>query len=210
MEEAISLAKTLGVAIGEIILVIYVCVQYIKKNYKKFEKINISLKMPEQNIIDMEIMDQMDCTKEILNADRIHVYEFHNGDHYADYRSAYRFSCSYEVTKANKPSYRIQCSGLPISIMPRFINKLTTEGVFYCDDIKKLKDTMTSTYEFKNNIGIKAFYDIVIRNKNGNVIGFVAIQWDKNTIPNIDEREINKLVWLVEKNIQKSINLNNK
>ena len=98
MEEAISLAKTLGVAIGEIILVIYVCVQYIKKNYKKFEKINISSKMPEQNIIDMEIMDQMDSTKGILNADRIHVYEFHNGDHYADYRSAYRFSCSYEVT----------------------------------------------------------------------------------------------------------------
>ena len=82
MEEALEIAKTLGVAIGEILLTIYVCVQYIKK---KLKRPDVSKRIPGQNKIDLEIMTQMDYTKELLNADRIHIYEFHNGEHYSDY-----------------------------------------------------------------------------------------------------------------------------
>lgn len=204
MEHIIEIAKTLGVALGEIIITIYVCVKYVKKNLKKPD---ISSKLPQQNSIDLEITNKMDYTKEILNADRIHLYEFHNGEHYSDWRSAYKFSCSYEVTKAGTSSMRNKCTGLPISIMPRFIHKITTEGKFVCDNIENIKDTMVSTYTFKKDIGIKSFYDVAIRNKLGNIIGFIAVQWDKNTRANIDEDEIKKLVWFVEEYINKSIEL---
>ena len=204
MEQFIEVAKTLGIALGEIIITVYVCMNYVKKNLKKPD---ISSKLPKQNSIDLEITNKMDYAKEILNADRIHLYEFHNGEHYSDWRSAYKFSCSYEVTKAGTPSMRCKCIGLPISIMPRFIHKITTEGKFICDNIENIKNDMVSTYEFKKNIGIKSFYDVAIRNKLGNVIGFIAIQWDKNTKANIDEDEIKKLVWFVEERILKSIEL---
>ena len=204
MEQFIEVAKTLGIALGEIIITVYVCMNYVKKNLKKPD---ISSKLPKQNSIDLEITNKMDYAKEILNADRIHLYEFHNGEHYSDWRSAYKFSCSYEVTKAGTPSMRCKCIGLPISIMPRFIHKITTEGKFICDNIENIKNDMISTYEFKKNIGIKSFYDVAIRNKLGNVIGFIAIQWDKNTKANIDEDEIKKLVWFVEERILKSIEL---
>jgi hypothetical protein len=204
MEQFIDVAKTLGIALGEIIITVYVCMNYVKKNLKKPD---ISSKLPKQNSIDLEITNKMDYTKEILNADRIHLYEFHNGEHYSDWRSAYKFSCSYEVVKAGTQSMRSKCTGLPISIMPRFIHKITTEGKFICDNIENIKNDMISTYEFKKNIGIKSFYDVAIRNKLGNVIGFIAIQWDKNTKVNIDEDEIKKLVWFVEERILKSIEL---
>lgn len=150
-------------------------------------------------------MEKMEYVKEILNADRIHIYEFHNGEHYSDYRSSCRFSCSYEVVRAGKCSVRSKCTGLPISVMPKFINQITTNGMFKCRDIETLKDDMPSTYAFKHEIGIKSFYDTAIRNTNGNIIGFVAIQWDEGTIPKIDEDEIKKLVWYIEEHIQEAI-----
>ena len=35
--------------------------------------------LPKQNKLDLEILNKLEYVKEILNADRIHVYEFHNG-----------------------------------------------------------------------------------------------------------------------------------
>lgn len=202
MEGIIEVAKTVGVTLAEIILAIYFCRQYIKQ---KLKKPDISSLIPKQNKLDLEIMEKMEYVKEILNADRIHIYEFHNGEHYSDYRSSCRFSCSYEVVRAGKYSVRSKCTGLPISVMPKFINQITTNGMFKCRDIETLKDDMPSTYAFKHEIGIKSFYDTAIRNTNGNIIGFVAIQWDEGTIPKIDEDEIKKLVWYIEEHIQEAI-----
>lgn len=207
MEAIIEVAKTFGVTMAEIILTVVFCIQYIRKNYSSP---NVGKMVPKQNKIDLEITNQMDYVKELVNADRIHLYEFHNGEHYSDYRSAYKFSCSYEVARAGKRAVRKDCVQLPISVMPRFINKITTEGKFYCDDIEKIKDSMASTYEFKNNLGIKSFYDVAIRNSEGTIIGFVAVQWDKETTPKLNEHEIMKLAWLIEEKLKESIQLSKK
>lgn len=207
MEAIIEVAKTFGVTMAEIILTVVFCIQYIRKNYSSP---NVGKMVPKQNKIDLEITNQMDYVKELVNADRIHLYEFHNGEHYSDYRSAYKFSCSYEVARAGKRAVRKDCVQLPISVMPRFINKITTEGKFYCDDIEKIKDSMASTYEFKNNLGIKSFYDVAIKNSEGTIIGFVAVQWDKETTPRLNEHEIMKLAWLIEEKLKESIQLSKK
>lgn len=204
MQEAFEMAKTLGIAIGEVILTIYICMQYLKK---KLQKPDVSKKIPGQNKIDLEITTKMDYVKELLNADRIHIYEFHNGDHYSDYRSAYKFSCSYEAVRAGNMPVRVKCTNLPISIMPRFINRITTKGSFYCSNIDTIKEEMPSTYAFKRELGVVAFYDVAIRNASGNIIGFVAIQWDHDTSPRIDEDEIKRLVWYIEERIQQAIKL---
>lgn len=207
MEAAIELAKTLGITLAEIVLTVVFCVQYIRKNYTGP---NVGKMVPKQNKIDLEITNQMDYVKELVNADRIHVYEFHNGEHYSDYRSAYKFSCSYEVVRAGKAAARSKCIHLPISVMPRFINKITTEGKFYCEDLETIKDSMASTYEFKNNIGIKSFYDVAIKNEQGIIIGFVAVQWDKGTEPKLKSEEIYKLVGFIEQKLAESKKLNKK
>ena len=207
MEAIIEVAKTFGVTMAEIILTVVFCIQYIRKNYSSP---NVGKMVPKQNKIDLEITNQMDYVKELVNADRIHLYEFHNGEHYSDYRSAYKFSCSYEVARAGKRAVRKDCVQLPISVMPRFINKITTEGKFYCDDIEKIKDSMASTYEFKNNLGIKSFYDVAIKNSEGTIIGFIAVQWDKETTPKLNEHEIMKLAWLIEEKLKESIQLSKK
>lgn len=204
MKEVIDVAQTLGVALAEVLITMYVCITYIKK---RLHKPDVSKNIPLQNQIDIDIMTKMDYAKELLNADRIHIYEFHNGEHYSDYRSAYKFSCSYEAIKAGKVPLRNKCINLPISVMPKFINRITSEGYFACEDISKLKDDMPSTHAFKRELGVKAFYDVAIRNVSGNIIGFVAIQWDKGTTQSINEDEIKKLVWFIEERLRESIEL---
>lgn len=205
MELLLESAKNIGMFIAEIILVLYFCSQYIKKYLRRPD---LGSLVPKQNKLDLDIINRMDYVKEILNADRIHVYEFHNGEHYSDYRSSCKFSCSYEVVRAGKCSVRQDCVNLPISVMPQFIHKVTNEGRFFCRDIECIKDTMASTYAFKRNIEIKSFYDVALRNKNGSIIGFVAVHWSEGTVPNFNEDEINKLAWYIEEKIKESIKIN--
>lgn len=208
METILETAKIIGTAIAEFILMIYFCKQYIDKNS---DRINIGEGVKEQSAISKEIIDTMDYYKEMLNADRILLFEFHNGQHYSNYRSALKMSVSHEVYKASLTSVRDKCSGLPIAVMPHFVTAITTEGCASCKDLEDIKGKMGSSYEFKKSLGIQSFYDVAIRDIEGNIIGFVAVQWN-NTMNEFDTQNILKLAGYLESSIKKltRIDLKNK
>lgn len=196
--EQLEFAKEIGMIIAQIIIAFFFCKQYLAKYLKKT---NVAEKLPKQNTLDMEIIDKMEYVKEILNADRIHVYEFHNGDNWSDHRPAYKFSCTYEVFKAGNKPIQNECIGLLTNCMPLFVDKIIKENKFICEDLEDLKDAMPSTYNFKKALNIKSFYDVAIKNKDGKVIGFVAIHWFKKSNVKIDEDVIKQLVWYVEEHL---------
>ena len=120
----------------------------------------------------------MNFYKELLKADRILLFEFHNGQHYSNYRSALKMSPSYEVFRAGHESIREKCSNLPIAIMPKLIADIVQEGVSYCQDIEAIKHEMGNSYAFKKSLGINAFYDKAIKDASGNIVGFVFRLFD--------------------------------
>ena len=67
---------------------------------KKTIEETIPQKIKKQCNIDYLIINKMEEVKELLNADRVQVYDFHNGGHFANGRSALKVSCSYEVCRA--------------------------------------------------------------------------------------------------------------
>lgn len=198
MDEIINSAKEIGQFIALVIISLFVCKQYLNQYFKKT---NVGKMLPRQNKLDLEILNKLEYVKEILNADRIHVYEFHNGEHYSDYRSAYKFSCTYEVFKAGNQPVQQRCINLPTNCMPQFIHRITDDGKFICKDLEELKTSMPSTYNFKKSIDVGAFYDIAIHNKEGNIIGFIAIHWINKENMKIDRDTINQLVWYVEEHL---------
>lgn len=208
MEHIVETAQSIGIILAEILLAIYFCKQYIDK-YQKEHKPNISDEVTKQNPIDLEIIEKMDYYKELLKADRILLFEFHNGQHYSNYRSALKMSASYEVYRAGLESSREKCSNLPIAIMPRFIAAITREGFTWCKDIEEIKYDMGNSYEFKKSIGIKSFYDVAIRDDCGNVIGFVAVQWQHEMPTDIDVKNIDHLAWHMEEAVKKLTALGN-
>lgn len=200
METFLQTAQTLGAAAAQILLAIYFCKQYIDK-YQKEHKTDIPEAVKEQSKIDIGLMTKMDYYKELLDADRVLLFEFHNGQHYSNYRTALKMSASYEVYKAGLSSTRETWTNIPISVMPNCINAITQEGYFKCNHLEDIKNDMGNSYEFKKALGIQAFYDIAIHDEEGAIIGFVAIQWNR-PIEEFNELEINHLAWYIEEQVR--------
>ena len=196
--EQLEIAKNIGIFIAELIVGLFFCKQYLNKYFKKT---NVAKMLPRQNKLDMEMLNKLEYVKEILNADRIHIYEFHNGEHYSSNRPAYKFSCTYEVFKAGNKPVQQECINLPTNCMPSFVNKIMRDGKFMCEDLESIKDNMASTYNFKKALNIKSFYDVAIKNRDGEIIGFIAIHWFKKENMKVEEDVVKQLVWYVEEHL---------
>lgn len=177
----------------------------IAKAKKEIES-SIPKKIKNQINIDNEIIKRMECLKELLNADRVQVYDFHNGGHYANGRSALKTSCTYEVCRTGCRSYQMYLQAIPLSCIPQFVETLLNKEELKVNDIEDIKENMNSTYHLKKDQGVRSFYDIVIHNKDKEPIGFLAIQYlteNKVKFNNEEKNEILKLKFFIEENLEK-------
>lgn len=187
-------------AIGTLIITAY-------KTKKQLQE-TIPMKIRKQNDIDLEIIQRMETVKELLNADRVQVYEYHNGGHWANGRSAMKTDCSYEVVKAGVKPCQMLLQNIPLSLIPHFHKKLLDEECLYVPDIENIKEEMPSTYSIKSDQGIKSFYDIILNNKQGEPIGFIGIQYVNSyhkTYTNSDRDEMLRLKFFIEENLEKMV-----
>ena len=148
----------------------------------------------------------MEEIKDLLNADRVQIYDFHNGGHYANGRSALKTTCTYEVCRAGIKPVQSQLQGIPLSCIAKFINELLSNNELEIKNLEKIKDTMPATYQLKKDMEIMSFFDIVLNNKYGEPVGFLAIQYVENTygIRTVgDKQEILRLKFFIEEQLEK-------
>ena len=165
-------------------------------------------KIKRQCDIDLEIVKRMEQIKELLKADRVQIYDFHNGYHYANGRSALKTSCTYEVCRAGCRAYQMYLQALPLNCIPQFIKKLLNYTKLQVNDLEEIKTEMPATYYLKKDQGIKSFFDIILNNKKGEPIGFLAIQYGEENKVNYNEEEKNEILRLkffIEENLEKMI-----
>ena len=177
------------------------------KTKKEIEN-SIPKKIKNQINIDNEIIKRMEELKEYLNADRVQVYDFHNGGHYANGRSALKTSCTFEVCRTGCRSYQMYLQSIPLSCIPQFVETLLNQEELKVNDLEDIKQNMTSTYHLKKDQGVRSFYDIIIHNKNKEPIGFLAIQYLTENKVNFSHNELNeilKLKFFIEENLEKMI-----
>lgn len=130
------------------------------------------------------------------------------GGHYANGRSALKTSCSYEVCKAGIKGYQMYLQAIPLSCIPIFTKTLLDKEELKINDLEEIKDKMPATYTLKKSQGIKSFYDIVINNKMGEPIGFLAVQYTenyKNMFSNEEKTEMLRLKFFIEENLEKMV-----
>ena len=167
----------------------------LKKAKKEVEE-TIPKKVKNQSNVNLEIINRMEFLKEYLKADRIQIYDFHNGGHYANGRSALKTSCTFEVVRAGIKKYQMELQSIPLSCIPHFIDDLLNKNCMNVNDLEDIKDTMPSTYSLKSGQSIKSFYDVVITNKAKEPIGFLGIQYVANTHKPYNENEKNEILKL--------------
>ena len=177
------------------------------KTKKQIEE-TIPKKLKKQCDIDAEIIQRMEDVKDVLHADRVQIYDFHNGGHYANGRSALKTTCTYEVTRAGIKGYQMYLQALPLSAIPRFTKALLNEGEMCVNDLEDIKNKMPGAYNIKLEQGVKGFHDIILENKEGEPIGFLGIQYVNNphkTYNNKEKNELLKLKFFIEDNLEQMI-----
>ena len=180
---------------------------------KKTIEETIPQKIKKQCNIDYLIINKMEEVKELLNADRVQVYDFHNGGHFANGRSALKVSCSYEVCRAGIKSYQMYLQSIPLNCIPQFIKTLLNKNRMIINDLEEIKDIMPATYSLKKSQNVKSYFDIILNNEFNEPIGFLAIQYESINKVNFSEKEINeilKLKFFIEENLEKMIEKSNK
>lgn len=193
----------LGEWIATVICSLYIICRTIKTKMETYNKEGNKIPSLIKHQVDKDknIQLEMEKIKEIIGADRVQVYDFHNGGHYANGRSALKIDCTYEVCRYGINAQYLTLQDIPISCIPNFVNTLLTDGVLYVSNIEDIKEQMPATYQMKKNMNITSFYDVVITNENNEPIGFVAIQGCNNNVLRIDEDAIKKFVWFMEQKI---------
>ena len=172
---------------------------------KKQVEETIPSKVRRQSGIDTEIIRRMEQVKELLNGDRVQLYDCHNGEHYANGRSALKTSCTYEVLRQGITSHQMKLQSIPLSCIPKFIKTLLDKNQLEVKDIEDLKEIMPATYSLKKAQDIKSFYDIILNNKQGEPIGFIAIQYVsdyRKTYSNNDRENLLRLKFFIEENLE--------
>ena len=175
---------------------------------KKEIKNSLPNKIKTQCNINLDIIDKMERVKEVTGAARVHFYDFHNGGHYANGRSALKVSCSFEVVRIGVKAYQKELQAVPLSCIPKFVRTLLDNNTMKVNNIEDLKEKMPATYQLKYDQGVKSFFDIIINNKQGQPVGFLGIQFNEiNRVNflNCQKEEIYKLKYFIEENLEKMI-----
>jgi hypothetical protein len=113
-----------------------------------------------------------------LDADRVHIYEFHNGDHFYSGNHQQKFSCTYEALSAGVSSEALSLQDLRVSTFNQFIKKVVNDFKFEVLDSSKLPDSLLKNwFEVR---GIASSFSFPIRTLNKNIIGIINIDFTKH------------------------------
>ena len=204
MENIASFLTGIALMITAVGAVILATLKTYKAARKELD--TIPYKIKKQTTIDILITDKMEEIKDILNADRVQIYDFHNGGHYANGRSALKTTCTYEICRTGIKPSQPQLQSIPLSCIAKFINELLNHRELEIKDLEEIKNTMPATYQLKKGMQVKSFFDIVLNNKYGEPVGFLAVQYVDNEygIQNMsDKQEVLRLKFFVEEQLEK-------
>lgn len=196
------------IAILTSITALIVAISTLIKNMIEAKKNNlIPHRVKSQSSINMNIINLMEDAKERFRADRIQVYDYHNGGHFANGRSALKVSCTYEVVRSGIRSCQQELQGIPLTFIAKFNDMLLKNNTLYVKDLETIKENMPFTYQIKHSQQIKSFYDIILNNKQGEPIGFLGIQYNNNdiAISEEDKKEILKFKLAIENELEKMV-----
>lgn len=144
------------------------------KDFLQKKKNQASLSVEKCTIQNANVEKAIRYALDTVNADRVSVYEFHNGESFYSGSHQQKFSCTYETVKTGVSSEALNLQGLRISTFNQFISEVINNKLFQFSDIKSIKDSLLRNW-FESR-GIKSAYSIPIVTLNKNIIGVINVE----------------------------------
>jgi hypothetical protein len=112
-----------------------------------------------------------------LKADRVYIYEFHNGDYFYSGSHQQKFSCTYEALSAGVSSESLNLQDLRVSTFNSFIQNVVGDFRFEAASVDKIEDSLLKNW--LDSRGIASSFSFPIRTLNKNIIGVINIDFTK-------------------------------
>jgi hypothetical protein len=130
----------------------------------------------KQAYLSEQVNDELAKILDYSGADRVYIFQFHNGISFYNGQHAQRFTCTYEIVSKGTSKEAGNLVNLQVSVFSWFITQ-TLEGNMCYTDTKDIPD-YTTRYTLHAQ-GIKSIKVLPII-KNGKVIGLIGVDYVKS------------------------------
>jgi hypothetical protein len=193
-------------AIERIIILVGIisfCV-YVFKNYiLKDELDNISFE--NQILFNQRITEKISELRTKMRADRIAIFQFHNGEYFNSSNSILKLTMTHEVVREGVSKIIKDFKNILVSEYPVLCQKLLQENKYFIDNLKSLSDDENEIKADMLNYGIGSMYYMRLNDINTNMIGFICISFrdeldDNHEINDTDDfyAEFKKLTVIIQ------------
>jgi len=117
-----------------------------------------------------------------FEADRVSIFEYHNGGKSVAGVNFKKCSNTYEATAKGIDEIYNEQQNLPISVNFLWNKLLMDKKPILISDIKTLEQTDHTIYETLNSQGVKSYYSRLITDYNSKPIGFIIITFYQNNV----------------------------
>ena len=114
-----------------------------------------------------------------FNADRAYIFEFSNGNYFSSGLPVTKFTCTYETVSEGITSECHNPGEYRVSNFNEYIKQLVEGRTYELEDVAQCKKTLLR--ELLNKKGVRSMYNFPIQDIHNRVIGFVGIDFVKNT-----------------------------
>jgi hypothetical protein len=145
----------------------------------KMDRAQRPCKLQKHTVQNEDVYKALEFMLSNLNADRVVVYEFHNGDVYYSGSSQQKFSNTYEVLAEGISSEIRKQQNLRVSSFNRFVKPLIDNDIYDYAEISKIDNV--GVKEFFEDQGTKSTFCVPIRLLTGNIIGILGVDYVKQS-----------------------------
>lgn len=126
-----------------------------------------------------------------FDADRVAIYEYHNGGKSVAGIDFKKCSNTYEATAKGIDEMYNEQQNLPISVNFLWNKLLIDKKPILISDIRTLEQTDNTIFQILSSQGIKSYYSRLILNYNSKPIGFIVITYyNKNVVLDSEQLKI--------------------
>lgn len=127
--------------------------------------------------INAKIKNSIESFRQKVDADRVYIFEYHNGESNLNGLPFAKVSATYEILKPGVSSYKSRLQGIPSGLILEFNQNLLTNKQISVPNILDYKDVDPIGNSVLMRPDTKSFYVVLINNINGYPIGFIGMDY---------------------------------
>lgn len=141
---------------------------YLERKKKQEEQCPVHCAVEDND----EILSRLEEIKQEIGADRVSIFQFHNGGEYYSGKSMQKLSCSYEVVSPGVARLQLAIQNIPVSACHATLQRLIENKEFHCRDVDA-NYPESGCKGYLQDHGVKSTYQYCIFDLNRRAIGIL-------------------------------------